>query len=409
MKIQEDLIWDKYSGELIGFVDIGDINTNYATLKNVKKLATHVLVFLVKSIVNPLSFSIATFATTGISSYQLMPIFWRAVLYLEKINLKVIGATADGASPNRIVFRMHKNLDGDSGKEVIYRAKNIHAKDHRFNYFFADIPHLIKTARNCLANSGSNRASRFMWNSGFFILWSHISQLYYDDLESGLKLVPKLTSDHINITPHSVMRVRLAAQVLSESVGTVLNEFGPPEANGTAKFCLLDKFFDCLNVRNTKEHSIKRKPFLNPYESIDDPRFDWLDNFLSYFTLWKESIEERPGNISKHAKSNMFISWQTLEGLQTTVYSFKEVVRYLLENGVEYVLSERFCQYDLENYFGRQRAIGRRRDNPSVKDVGYNDNTIKSQFSVRPIQGNVQAAFGKFNVIDDTPLPKRRK
>ena len=68
MKIQEDLIWDKYSGELIGFVDLGDINTNYATLKNVKELATHVLVFLVKSIVNPLSFSIATFATTGISS-----------------------------------------------------------------------------------------------------------------------------------------------------------------------------------------------------------------------------------------------------------------------------------------------------------------------------------------------------
>ena len=221
MKIQEDLIWDKYSGELIGFVDLGDRNTNYATLKNVKELATHVLVFLVKGIVNPLSFSIATFATTGISSYQLMPIFWRAVLYLEKINLKVIGDTADGASPNRIFFRMHKNLDGDTGKEVIYRAKNIHAKDHRFIYFFAYVPHLIKTARNCLANSGSNRATPYMWNSGFFILWSHISRLYYDDLESGLKLVPKLTSDHITITPHSVMRVRLAAQVLSESVGTV--------------------------------------------------------------------------------------------------------------------------------------------------------------------------------------------
>ena len=38
---------------------------------------------------------------------------------------------------------------------------------------------------------------------------------------------------------------------------------------------------------------------------------------------------------------------------------------------------------DLENYFGRQRAIGRRKDNPSDRDVGYNDNTIKSQFSVR--------------------------
>ena len=68
-----------------------------------------------------------------------------------------------------------------------------------------------------------------MWNSGFFILWNHISRLYYNDLESGLKLVPKLTSDHVNLTPYSVMRVRLAAQVLSESVGSVLNAFGPVE------------------------------------------------------------------------------------------------------------------------------------------------------------------------------------
>ena len=63
------------------------------------ELATHVLVFLVKSIVNPLSYSLATFATTGVKSFQIMPIFWKAVLYLEKFDLKVVSCTADGASP----------------------------------------------------------------------------------------------------------------------------------------------------------------------------------------------------------------------------------------------------------------------------------------------------------------------
>ena len=105
----------------------------------------------------------------------------------------------------------------------------------------------------------------------------------------------------------------------------------------------------------------------------------------------------------------MFISWQTYEGLQITVHSFKEVCKYLLHNGVKFILSERFCQDDLENYFGRQRAIGSRKDNPSVKDVGYNDNTIKSQFSIRPIAGNVHGNGNKFNIIDETPLPKRKK
>ena len=87
-KIQEDLVWDKHTGELIGFVDLGDMKLKYATLKNVSVLATHILVFLVKSVVNPLSHSFATFATTGITSYQIFPLFWKAVNKLENINLK---------------------------------------------------------------------------------------------------------------------------------------------------------------------------------------------------------------------------------------------------------------------------------------------------------------------------------
>ena len=66
-----------------------------------------------------------------------------------------------------------------------------------------------------------------MWNSGFFVLWSHISTLYYQDLKCGLKMLNKLESGHLNLTPFSVTRVRLAAQVLSETVGFVLNSFGP--------------------------------------------------------------------------------------------------------------------------------------------------------------------------------------
>ena len=66
----------------------------------------------------------------------------------------------------------------------------------------------------------------------------------------------------------------------------------------------------------------------------------------------------------------MFLAWQTYEGLLITVNSFVEATRYLLkEGGVSHALSERFCQEYLENYFGRQRAIERRRDNLNVRDV----------------------------------------
>ena len=84
-----------------------------------------------------------------------MPIFWKALCYLESMILKVISATADGASPNRKFFRNHKNLDMNLFNDLTYRAQNIYSNKKRYIYFFSDAPHLIETARNCLANSGS--------------------------------------------------------------------------------------------------------------------------------------------------------------------------------------------------------------------------------------------------------------
>eukprot|EP00112_Aurelia_sp_Birch-Aquarium-sp1_P001448 Seg1156.4 transcript_id=Seg1156.4/GoldUCD/mRNA.D3Y31 product="DNA transposase THAP9" pseudo=true protein_id=Seg1156.4/GoldUCD/D3Y31 len=366
MKIQENLVWDKYTGELIGFVDLGDIELNYAALEDVESVATHVLVHLIRSVVNPFKFSLANFATTGATSAQLFPIFWKAVSILElKCKLKVVAVTCDGASANRKFYRMHSYLLDEEQPnyiDVTYKTLNMFAEEPRNIYFFADPPHLMKTARNCLAKSGSGKSSRLLWNDGMTMLWSHISDLFYEDLDCGLKLLPKLKYDHVKLNPFLVMNVKLAVQVLSESVGTVLQKFGPPQAEGTAQFCLMmDKFFDCINVRNTKECTIKRKDFLKPYSSIHDERFSWLrDTFLGYFENWLKSIEARKGNFTKGERSNMFLSWQTFEGLKLTVNSMIELTKYLIQNHVPYVLTERFCQDPLENYFGRQLWVSAR-------------------------------------------------
>ena len=73
-----------------------------------------------------------------------------------------------GASQNRRFYRLHKPLDGESDKDVCYRTLNLFAP-HRFVYFFADAPHLIKTTRNCLLHSGSSTCTRYMWNNGMFL------------------------------------------------------------------------------------------------------------------------------------------------------------------------------------------------------------------------------------------------
>ena len=70
---------------------------------------------------------------------------------------------------------------------------------------------------------------------------------------------------------------------------------------------------------------------IKPYESFDDVRFVWLDDFLNYFKLWKDSIEERNrANYSDNAKSEMFISWQSYEGWQITVFLFQKSVQFFV-------------------------------------------------------------------------------
>ena len=274
MKVTANLVLDKTTGELIGFTDLGDPDLNFAVIEKVDMIATHALAFLVRGVCTELKFGLAHFATTGITAVQLMPLFWEAVCILETTcNLWVIAATSDGASPNRRFYRLHKPLDGDAVSDVCFRTANLYAP-HRYIYFFSDAPHLVKTTRNCLKSSGSGSCTRYMWNDGQYILWQHITEIFYQDMDSGLKLLPKLTYEHVNLNAYSVMRVNLAAQVLSASVAAVLKAFGPPETAATAKLCeMVDSFFDCLNVRSRTEHVRKRKPYLAPYTSVNDRRY----------------------------------------------------------------------------------------------------------------------------------------
>jgi predicted Fe-Mo cluster-binding NifX family protein len=75
----------------------------------------------------------------------------------------------------------------------------------------------------------------------------------------------------------------------------------------------------------------------------------------------------------------MFISHQTYEGMKISIYSLIELVKFLLNADVDFVLTSRFCQDPVEQYFGKQSEIGRRSDNPTIKTFGYNDNSIRMQ------------------------------
>ena len=133
-----------------------------------------------------------------------------------------------------------------------------------------------------------------------------------------------------------------------------------------------------------------------------------MNSFLPYLDSWKYSIESRSdGQFSPSQKSKMYISWQTDEAVRITTFSIIDLIKYLLSNGVSYVLTERFYQDPLENDFGQQRAMGRRRDNPNVRTFGYQDNIIRLSNVFRPIAGSCRYDQEP-SVFDSEKVPCRK-
>ena len=182
MHIKEDLVYNKHSGELVGFVNLGDINTHLLKYEQsfsgedpqTEPLAKSMFTIMVRGLFNRLQFPYAQFPCKSISGDLLCNPFWEAVSRIERLvysivdcyaiiigylffdsnygcGLKVMGVTCDGNSANRRFYKLHSKE-----KEEVYKVKNPSTSEGRPVFFLSDPPHLIKTTRNCWASLKRN-------------------------------------------------------------------------------------------------------------------------------------------------------------------------------------------------------------------------------------------------------------
>ena len=98
MHIKEDLIFDKHSGMLIGYTDLGDINMHLLRFEDSMKndtppepqIAKSMMVFMVRGLFTRLQFPYVQFPCAHLSGEQLYEPFWEAVGRIETCGLKVI-------------------------------------------------------------------------------------------------------------------------------------------------------------------------------------------------------------------------------------------------------------------------------------------------------------------------------
>ena len=411
VKIKADLVYDKHTGELIGFTNLNDVSNELDCLeKNVNnvqsELAKYLLVLMVRGVTSDLKFPLASFATSGITADYLYPIIWEAIELIEVVTgLKVLYVCCDGASPNRRFFEMH-----DINNKTCYRTRNPFDIG-RFIFFISDPPHLLKTARNCISNSYSHFKSRRLWNCGD-ISWMHIVTLYedYNELSpKGLRLCPNLSRAHIDLTAFSRMNVLLAAQVLSNTVARALSHCYGDRVKATRDLIyILNRWFDIMNTRALGESVAKRNPDLSVFSYVDDPRLQWLESvFLGYFETWKSSVDERPGVYSESDKARMQLSHQTIKGFTITTKSIVECIKFMLSKGARFVMTAHFNQDPLEQLFGHVRHKGGSNQNPTVYEAINSINTLRAVniHGLAPKCGNTSNHESVH--LDQTPVPRR--
>ncbi|KAH3840591.1 hypothetical protein DPMN_114043 [Dreissena polymorpha] len=106
----------------------------------------------------------------------------------------------------------------------------------------------------------------------------------------------------------------------------------------------------------------------------------------------------------------MMLSYQTLDGFYITVNSMRECVKFCLNQGMDFDLTEKFNQDSIEQHFGIHRASLGSNTNPRLYD--FNNFMVKIRTAgsqaLAPFRGNTKRRI-ELAPLDDSPLRKRVK
>ncbi|GFO06525.1 transposable element p transposase [Plakobranchus ocellatus] len=231
ISLKEGVTYNVERDEIEGLEDFG-------VLGKPKLLANHANVFMVRGLKVNWKQPVGYVLSSGpIDSIVLKQLLFDCLDKLHEIGLNVKCVIADQGSNNQKLFSKLLHIDKDR-PYFMYNSRKY--------FVLYDPPHLIKNIRNNLQSSGFTV-------DGNNILWQNIVDFYELDIQSNLRLAPKLTKNHIYLPPFSKLRVKYATQVLYHSVAAGLSFVGTlkndPNLIATANF--IDRFDKLFNVFNS--------------------------------------------------------------------------------------------------------------------------------------------------------------
>ena len=319
-------------------------------------LAKEALTFMVVAINDSFKLPVGYFLIDGLGGKERANLVCQCLERLQQCGITVVSLTFDGAASNlAMVNTLGCNLDVNSPD---FKSSFKHPSADHNVHVFLDPCHMLKLVRNTLGDKKS-----LVDGNGNFVKWEYIENLHKLQNSEGLHLGNKLRSAHINWHKNK-MNVRLAAQILSDSVATSL-EFcmseglaGFEHCDATVKFIrMFNKLFDVLNSRNLQGHGFKSP--IRPH-NFDEVR-NCLTECKAYIMSLKESVTGRSILLSN--RKTGFV------GFCVCINSVLGLYEYLfnsVEFGFKFLCTFKLSQDHLELFFSKIRRLGGCNNNPSA-------------------------------------------
>lgn len=293
-------------------------------------------------------------------------ILYEIITCLQEVDYTVVAVTSDLGSTN---VRLWKSMNigveipSDKKSKVIEKPEEekrcffLHPSDKNLQVFvFADIPHMLKLARNNL------------FDSGFIVDGQLITKDILEELitlnSCDLKIAFNLTRQHLDVKGSQRQSVKLAAQVFSNRNAKAIEYCGKKNFLSHNNWKVMSKVLSLFN--------------------------DWFDMFNCHSKFGKHSglraygvdlqkqhmildqMDELVSNMRTPKRSTL-LPFQ--KGILLSNRSLRQLLPYVKETystdilTIDYIITRRLNQDILENLFSYIRAMGHVNDHPSPVDL----------------------------------------
>ena len=358
MSLRSALKYFEHDDRIVGFEDLasfGGVSVN---------VAKHALQFMVRGISSRWKQPVGHFFIgASVNSEILKSMIVSLITKLEAIGLHVAAVVCDQEASHRVCL----NALGVTNEAPFFTSTSGNVV-----YVLNDPPHLIKNVRNNLLRYD------FLIDDAV-VSFEHIATLFELEQANVLRFVPKLTKGHIEMNNFKKMNVKLATQVLSHSVASgirayiALNQMSS-DANPTADFVeRINRLFDIMNSNNPKVNNKWKKPLTS--ETVE--QLQELKNAAQWIEKWHFRSKKKPSVVK--------VTLPFKSGFVMTLNALHDVCCSLLcHYNFRFILTSRFNQDIVENWFSCIRGKGRNNDSRTTVEYEAASKNVTVNWMLKP-------------------------